>query len=135
VVTIAGVIGLAGVEKPAQRKAVRVGMDTKCIRQVAVMAASRGATQSQRADCRFARDQAIIRAAESNRVASMSIRVLYGTEGFLHRNDGRPGKGCERLLASLDAAKSAPFPEACVFIPLDAGSWVYHSARFGWEFH
>jgi hypothetical protein len=66
----------------------------------------------------------------------MSIRVLYSTEGFPNKNGGQPGTGRERSFASLDAAKRAPFPDGCVFayIPLDQGSWVYHSAKFGWEF-
>jgi hypothetical protein len=69
----------------------------------------------------------------------MNTRIVYATEGFQHRrNVGQPGK-CERehYFASLDAAKSAPFPEGCTFafIPVDNGCHVYHSAIFGWEFH
>jgi hypothetical protein len=66
----------------------------------------------------------------------MSIRVLYGTEAFLHRNSNPPGNTSERAFVSLDAAKSAPFPDGCGFayIPLDDGYWV-HSSKFGWEFH
>jgi hypothetical protein len=67
----------------------------------------------------------------------MSIRVLYGTEAFPHRNGGHSGSACEGSFASLDAAKSASFPEghSFAFIPLDDGFWVYHSGKFGWECH
>jgi hypothetical protein len=69
--------------------------------------------------------------------APHAIRVLYSTEALPRRNADQPGKGCERSFASLDVAKSAPFPDGCTFayIPLeDGGSWVYHSAKFAWEF-
>jgi len=74
--------------------------------------------------------------AMAARAQNVSTRILYATEGFLHRNNGQPGKGCERSFASLDAAKSAPFPAGCTFafIPVDDGRHVYHSAKFGWEF-
>lgn len=67
----------------------------------------------------------------------MSIRVLYGTEAFSHRNGNQSGKGCESSFGSLDAAKSVSFPDDYTFayLPLDDGFWVYHSAKFGWEFH
>ena len=65
--------------------------------------------------------------------------VYYGEEGFLHRNGGRAGRGHKRSssqFASLNAAKSAPFPDGCTFayIPVHDGSWVHHSPKFGWEF-
>jgi hypothetical protein len=69
--------------------------------------------------------------------AARVTRVIYSQEGFLHKNSDQPGKQCERSFASLDAAKTARFPEGCTFarIKVDTGSWVYHSARFDWEFH
>lgn len=67
----------------------------------------------------------------------MSIRVLYSTESFLHRNGGETGKGCERSFDCLDAAKDAPFPDGCTFayIPMDDEFLVHHSTMFGWERH
>jgi hypothetical protein len=66
----------------------------------------------------------------------MTIRVMYGTSGFLHQNDGQPGKQCEQSFASLDVAKSKPLPAGCTFafIRADDGDHVY-SPKFGWEFY
>jgi hypothetical protein len=66
----------------------------------------------------------------------MTIRVIYGTAGFLHQNGGQPGKQCEQFFASLEMAKSKPLPVGCTFafIRADDGDHV-HSAKFGWEFY
>ena len=66
----------------------------------------------------------------------MSIRVIYSTEAFPHKNGDKPGTQSERDFTSLDEAKSSVFPEGYrfAFIPVENGRYVYHSAKFGWEF-
>jgi hypothetical protein len=66
----------------------------------------------------------------------MTIRVIYSTGGFFHKNAGLEGKQCEDSFTSLEAAKAAPFPEGYefAFIQIEGGYHEY-SAKFGWKFH
>jgi hypothetical protein len=67
----------------------------------------------------------------------VSIRVIYSTEAFLHKNGDKSGTQSERYFTSLDEAKATAFPEGYTFasIPVENGRYVYHSAKFGWEFY
>ena len=73
---------------------------------------------------------------KDERNSHMSIKVYYFAEGYQHRNQDRPGTGCDRSFDSLEEAKAAQFPPGYVFayIPVDDGYHVNTKSR-GWEFH
>ena len=71
----------------------------------------------------------------------MSVKVVYSTEAFLHRNHGHEGTSSDPYLpffsfASVEEAKSAPLPDgsAFAFIQVEDGFYTY-SKTLGWEFH
>jgi hypothetical protein len=69
----------------------------------------------------------------------MNTRVIYSTEGFLHKNQGQPGRQCDLRFASTEDAKRSPLPNGftTAFIFVEDGVYIYSSrfSGFGWEFH
>jgi hypothetical protein len=64
----------------------------------------------------------------------MSIRVIYGTESFLHKNNGNAGQMSEATFDSLADAKAAPLPHGVTFASIDVeGGRHVCTKTLGWE--
>ncbi|HZO22272.1 MAG TPA: hypothetical protein VFB37_07170 [Steroidobacteraceae bacterium] len=67
----------------------------------------------------------------------MTVKVFYASEGKLVKApDGQPGTIFDKLFASAEAARAAPFPEGAVSATFSdvGGSW-YRKRDSAWEFH